>query len=491
MFNRKYRLFVEQCFEKLLKNQENINEVILTKQDDIIQSLLKNQEYINDFLEENKANVCALQDKMMELSNMVDREKSLLNEVQSSVINQMITTEHNLNYYGMIKEIQNASQSFNPELFMLEAGHSEKRILLVGYYGAYNLGDELMLQTILCLIKSQGLNKITVMIVDNKSYDYTLLPGVDFLHCPKNIYDYNYIAQHFDMLIWGGGALIDDNHFTEIGNINLGNMLIRLSERFVAFHKQVMAISLSSNKCLKNPSYIERLTNITKNSCYFSVRDQYSFDLLKKLGVENITLSEDILYANEFWNDHSLREKDVHSNKVIGIVWICLQDTRELFKKVVSSLLEKYHGYKIKCIPFYGYNDNDDKFYNDVIKEMNLADSVYVAEYSNSLSGVSKEIAETDYMINMRYHAMLISGMLNKKMLNICYDQHVHYYNKVSYVLEQFEASESILMYSTMEENSNALLDKEFIRPKKAYELYLKANKNMKELIDKYLEVEK
>ena len=83
----------------------------------------------------------------------------------------------------------------------------------MGFYGAPNLGDELMLETLLQYFPSFKDVDLTIMLSDNPVYDIGSYPAVNFIHYPKTRYDFNYLAQYFDTLVFGGGAIIDDRFF--------------------------------------------------------------------------------------------------------------------------------------------------------------------------------------------------------------------------------------------------------------------------------------
>ena len=101
----------------------------------------------------------------------------------------------------------------NLEYFKVPSDKSPK-VLLVGFYGAVNLGDELMLQKLyrdLNVIK----NDIYVMMCDNENLDAFRYPGMNIIHYPKTKFDFNHLADIFDSVIFGGGAILDDSGYLQ------------------------------------------------------------------------------------------------------------------------------------------------------------------------------------------------------------------------------------------------------------------------------------
>lgn len=180
----------------------------------------------------------------------------------------------------------------------------KKKILLVGFYGAPNLDDELMLETLLQYFPSFKDVDLTIMLSDNPVYDIGSYPAVNFIHYPKTRYDFNYLAQYFDTLVFGGGAIIDDRFFDNNDSYKgeLGTILIKLSERFIAWEKQIFCIGLSSIKKFSNTNYINKLSLLIEKADYFSVRDINSFNsLVNQCNCSNkkINIISDIVMANK------------------------------------------------------------------------------------------------------------------------------------------------------------------------------------------------
>lgn len=397
--------------------------------------------------------------------SLKDEEFARLDEKFAKLYERIAITENNLNYYGMIHSIQEEFKYANLELFM-NSPLEGRNILVAGFYGACNLGDELMLQTLLEYLIEGNYGNITVLLCDNLHYNYFDFPGVRFIHYPQNKFDFNIIAQQYDALIWGGGAIIDDVRYegkAKSDIFELGNMLIELSKRFLAFGKTCIALGLSSNKELTNDKYINDLKDVIHRCAFFSVRDSYTKNVLINIGVKNekIAFLNDIVFAGKSLEKELAngKRKVRASNKmVIGIAFICLEETQKVLEEVITSIHNvgnsEYKGnYEIRCIPFYDYNGNDYNFYVRTIEKMNESGiNIVVCDYVNTFSGILEELRKVDFMVNMRYHAMLLSMVLRIPSLNICLDSHEHYYNKVKFLAELGKYEESVVMMSSIKE---------------------------------------
>jgi hypothetical protein len=123
-----------------------------------------------------------------------------------------------------------------------------------------------MLETILSYLEGREDLEITAMLCDNPDYDYKKYGGINFIHYPNSKWDFNFIASYFDIVMFGGGAIIDDSLYDEKKpDLNdLGTLLIEISLRTLAFGKDLLCVGLSTSDKLENPKYIEYLRKIVK-----------------------------------------------------------------------------------------------------------------------------------------------------------------------------------------------------------------------------------
>ena len=402
-------------------------------------------------------------DEADEKFKKIDRKLDILNEKICSV-------ESTINKF----DIYHSDNLFNKELLILTPT-SKKKILIVGFYGAPNLGDELMLQTILQYFPDFKNIELTIMLADNPNYDIDKYPAVNIIHYPKTKYDFNYLAKYFDVLIFGGGAIIDDKNFLNdlSYQVDLGTILIKLSEKFITWGKDIYCVGLSSVSTFSNSDYTERLSKIIDNSKYFSVRDSYSQETLKKYckTKKAVILSQDIVFANK--KIKSVKEK---FNKVfnIGIVWIPYAENVKILEDIIEKYSEKY---KIHLIPFYGYKDFDISEYKKMLDRMKVND-VIIEHLATNMEELIEIYNKCDFLISMRYHGVLVGKALQIPTLSICYDNHRHYNNKMKFLAEVFDDDRLLSVSSFSSENLDSFINE-------TMDKYAKNKNNAKPIIKK------
>lgn len=348
--------------------------------------------------------------------------------------------------------------NYNPELTLL-AESAKTKILICGFYGGNNLGDELMLETLLGFLTPALDASITVMLANNDAYNIFEKDGVHYIHYPQTKYDYDHLASFYDVVVFGGGALIHDADYGVVyGNeVSLSTTLIELSHKMIENKKRCLWLGISSSHEIKNQEFIKRLNYVIPRLTYVSLRDKNSVDSLKNAGVDvsNVSLQHDLVIANGILADPPKKQSEVLN---VGMVFICSSGDLEEKELMIIQAAEKRlkasgKEYRINLIPFYDYRKVDESALTR-LKEKTGSENVVVTPYVNRFGDIANRISDQDYMISMRYHGALLSLMLNKPLFSIVLDTHPHYKNKMSYLCEKYDAVKNTADVSTLDEET-------------------------------------
>lgn len=402
---------------------------------------------------ENSQKIDLLSKESSQKIDLLSKEISAINSNFSEIIKQYRVLEASMEDIAM--KIPNSKFEYiNSELLSLQKTDKGK-ILIVGFYGAPNLGDELMLETLLQYLQEKKDIEITIMLCDNPDYDIRKYQDVNFIHYPRSMFDINYIAGYFDTVIFGGGAIIDDSLYNETNPnfADLGTIFIELSMRFIKRRRALYCVGLSSNLELKNNDFIKSLAFIVEHSKHFSLRDKNSFITFDKSGINTNNLL--------LFNDISLGNKDIkllsRKNKIprrFGINMICNEETEKSLEILLDYILKEYSylGISIELIPFYEYNENDSKYYKKIIKKSKYKNLIKMASIPKNMSDLVKILERQDIVVSMRYHCALTSLIMGIPTLIIYYESHRHYFNKIYYLKEIMNAK--IINYSEVKNGS-------------------------------------
>lgn len=325
--------------------------------------------------------------------------------------------------------------------YFIKLSQSSSDVLVAGWYGAENFGDEFMLQTLLQCFPEDSLSRISVLLWDNFFYPTDLLDSrITILHYPKSTWDLDQLANHFSTLVWGGGAIIDDNQYDDNpSNINTGNLFIRLSKKMIARGKQVYCLGLSTNDSISNQFYLHELDSIVHNSVSFSLRDPYSKQVLIDSGIcaDAVQVCEDLAFANEELSRLPLRKRPANGTP-LHIAFVPLTTSslfdhyRRIIKLLVSILYAIDINYEIHLIPFLNDQGGHDSRYCAKLVEDAQDGHVSIEPYQRTISGFHFE--NYNLLISYKYHSALASLIQNVNTLCVYDERHPHYRNKMTHL---------------------------------------------------------
>ena len=315
------------------------------------------------------------------------------------------------------------------------------RILICGYYGAQNGGDELMLRGVLDSINNNDV-EISILLSHNYSLDSSIYFPYNTIHYPKKPDDCRFIAEEFDIVIWGGGAVLDDSEYYYRGaDNNLTFIEMTISKMALKLNKKVLVFGVSANRKLTDKKMLKDLQYIIDSSQFFSVRDKNSLSSLRNSGLKRlseIALIDDLALANKY----PLNEKRKNKAHVLslGFVFILKDNLDYLsnFVTEVAGLFPEETTIQINLISFFNQYRHDSDMLKQLSRKISVNPNVKISIVDEDLTvkGIARVLQCSDYLFSMRYHATLIAGFaLGQNVISINYgDTHRHYYNKIKYI---------------------------------------------------------
>ena len=194
------------------------------------------------------------------------------------------------------------------------------KIAIFASIWAQNLWDELILQNEIKLLEQKYSENVQFYVF---SYDYKnpffKQDNIEYIeYCPiwirqikniwrnlKNFFKFIKVVKKSDLIIIWWWWIIYDNEINEKKN-PLNQWLFRI-KIFTLFKKkfEFFAVGIS----IKTKNNLKKVKNIFKNANNITVRDKYSYDLLKSLNIESKIVNDPVLYDN----------KQLHNKKVL--IW--------------------------------------------------------------------------------------------------------------------------------------------------------------------------
>ncbi len=280
-----------------------------------------------------------------------------------------------------------------------------KKILISGYYGFDNFGDEAILGVLINHLRG---NDITVLSSNPEKTGRT--HNVNSLNSfnPKLIVER---LPKFDMLISGGGSLLQNvtSNKSLFYYCGLINIMASLKKDVIIFAQGIGPVKGFWGKLIVKSSL--------KKCKYISVRDVKSQELLKSWGIESNLVCDPIFDLN-VPTPKRTRKVGIQLRKFASL-------TDELFDEIIKQVALKFSDREIELICF---QDSEDEgiskvFLNKLKKKNPTINANIIKNLTNK--EVIEKVSEYDYLIGMRFHACLLGLKYGIKTLAISYDPKV------------------------------------------------------------------
>lgn len=297
------------------------------------------------------------------------------------------------------------------------------RILISGYYGFGNTGDEAILLSIIENLKKYiGNVQITVLSANpdetTKSYQVRSIDSFDFIKIIKEIYK-------TDLVISGGGTLLQD--ITSFRNVPYYLSIIYLAKRIgkkvVLYSNGIGPINHRFNKYL--------VKWILNKVDLITVRDESSKKELESLGIIRppIHVTADSAFALE--PDLNLKKiDDIFSKKganlqkpLIGISLRRWKDDEKFFKELADGLDCIKQKYDVEMVFIPMQKKEDLKAAEKLVSY--LKSKIIVMEGDFSVKEWLDIISRMKMLIGMRLHSLIFAAITGVPMIGIIYDPKV------------------------------------------------------------------
>ena len=333
-----------------------------------------------------------------------------------------------------------------------------KKIIISGYYGFGNLGDEAILISIIDRLNAEIENpEIVVLYTKAESEQLKVYKNV------RCVYRMNPISIFFEMLnadlvISGGGGLLQDStgFTTVLYYLGIVKMALFLKKKVLFYAQGIGPLNLDKSKKL--------ITNTVNKVNFITVRDNDSAELLKSLKIDKapVVVTADPVISMEKLPQNEIDELvkkyipnfKKNNNPNIGISarpWKSDNNYIEILAKSCDELIKKYNA-NIYIIPFQIQQDLaickeiKEKMEGEaeIIMPPNSEDSIF--QFSpKEIAGI---IGQMDLIIAMRLHALIFSFPFKIPSAGIVYDPKVGIFAKQagmeSFNLDSFKKEDVI-----------------------------------------------
>jgi polysaccharide pyruvyl transferase CsaB len=301
-----------------------------------------------------------------------------------------------------------------------------KNILISGYYGFGNIGDEAILSAMIEQIKSK-IPDCNIIVTSYNIEETKRLHGIEGI----DRLNFNAISQEIencDLVILGGGGLFQDYHRIEIASLftqpgwgiasyAIVPLIAKMHNKPVLYYSQGIG-PLFSTESRTFVAFASELADM------ITVRDKASEDLLKEVGVPSskIKLGLDPAVGLEIPSTEKIKNilmsEGIPDDKEIVCVsvrqWV-YKFLEVNYKKALSEALDDFlsnNEFYLLFLPFQNMagGGEDAKVAEEIIEGMRNKDRCYLLKGSYHPREIAGIISKASLVIGMRYHS--ISSLL-------------------------------------------------------------------------------
>lgn len=300
-----------------------------------------------------------------------------------------------------------------------------RTIVLSGYYGFNNSGDEAVLTSILTALerasKERGV-QLKPIVLSGDPATTTKLYGVEAVHRMKPSTVLGAIRRS-DGLISGGGSLLQDATSAKTIPYYIG--ILKLAQ----WLRKPTFIYAQGIGPVGREAFYPLIRNAFKRAALITVRDIESKQLLEKMGIQSQQIN---VVPDPVMGIHLPAKRqmaDIHDASGLPIVGVSVRfwnEDRDDLKRVAAMLKEivKRSAVHLRFLPFHGEADEEaSRFMMKELGDVHAHGSTMSISpaYDHPLDMLA-EVARCDMMIGMRLHALIYAASQRVPVLGISYD---------------------------------------------------------------------
>lgn len=301
---------------------------------------------------------------------------------------------------------------------MKKPQYNGPQVLVSGWVGAANIGDELIFRSLVAKLKRWDAQ---ILVMSTKPDETSLLHGVDAV----GWYDAPGVTRAIarsDAVILGPGGLLQDE-------TSIWNLPAHLHRVFAAKMVRTPVLGLGLGVGPLNSGSSRRLVRTALRSTPITVRDQESATLAAECGLRDVTVTADLAYGLPVPQAEAA-DRIVASFRPFsgggGVVPARRSDLRSLAPDArvlaAASALDQLAQRSSLPVHLLAFEGERDALYHDLIAtHMTSPVTTSVAE----VDSVFSEVARSQLVVGMRYHAVVAAIMAARPAVVVGYSPKV------------------------------------------------------------------
>lgn len=291
-----------------------------------------------------------------------------------------------------------------------------KRIVLSGYYGFGNTGDEAVLAGILATFRQIGLEAQITVLSSDPAQTVAEHPGVESVH-RYHIGPLVRVIRKADLVISGGGSLLQD--VTSARSARYYLFILQLAQ----FLKKKTAIYAQGIGPLNNPGIRTAVARTLNKTDLISVRDADSKALLESIGINRLPIHVTadpsfVVEADLEAADKILAEAGLDGRELVGVSLRPWPKADEWLEKAAEGIRQASKELNVD-FAFIPMQESEDA---EVCQSVGIGTIIRSTGGVRTVKGI---ISRCKLIIGMRLHSLIFAASENIPFVPIVYDPKV------------------------------------------------------------------
>ena len=311
-----------------------------------------------------------------------------------------------------------------------DAGYKETRVpqyhvVMSGYYGFNNTGDEAIMLSMHKNIQELGEN-YHITVLSNKPEETKEKYGIEAVY-RFGMRDVFHAIRKSDVLLSGGGSLLQDSTSTRslMYYLSITVMAKLLRKKVMLYANGIGPVSGKRNRRL--------VKQVVNRADLITLREENSYEELLSMGVnpKKCFVTADPAFTMNGIDAEASREllqaEGVPLDKPIVVVsvrkWKDMDKFIGRFARMCDTIVEKYD----RNIVFLGMQMPNDIIVSEKVRAQ-MKQKAYILKNNHSPYEVMGIISQADFILSMRLHTLIFAAKQQVPLIGFVYDPKIEYY---------------------------------------------------------------
>ena len=298
-------------------------------------------------------------------------------------------------------------------------------VVMSGYYGFNNTGDEAIMLSMHKNIQELGEN-YHITVLSNKPEETKEKYGIEAVY-RFGMRDVFHAIRKCDVLLSGGGSLLQDSTSTRslMYYLSITVMAKMLRKKVMLYANGIGPVSGKRNRRL--------VKQVVNRADLITLREENSYEELLSMGVNPkkcFVTADPAFTMNGIDGEASralLQAEGVPMDKPIVVVsvrkWKDMDKFIGRFARMCDTIVEKYD----RNIVFLGMQMPNDIIVSEKVRAQ-MKQKAYILKENHSPYEVMGIISQADFILSMRLHTLIFAAKQQVPLIGFVYDPKIEYY---------------------------------------------------------------